>query len=201
MLSAGWTGGSALRLHSTGEPLPRELADRLRGICREVWNTYGTTETAGSCLAAPVTREHAQPLLGRPFGNAHIHLLDAGLQPVPVGLPGEICVGGETLASGYRNDPLGTIGQFPPDPFHRTPGARLFRTGDLACRLPNGEVEFLGRRDQRIPSRPLPRLPVPARTPAGSRRPFPSAPAARVPSVSSSHPLPSSAAALSPSAG
>lgn len=202
LISAGWTGGKLLRIHSANEPLPRELADQLLAGCHELWNTYGTAETAGACLAAPFTRDQANPLLGRPFGNAHIHLLDDCLQPMPVGLPGEIYVGGETLASGYRNDPAGTIDQFPADPFRRTPGARLFRTGDLACRLPNGEIEYLGRHDQRTPSRPIPRPAVPTRSVAGSRRPFPSAPtAAHEESAPSSHPLPSSAPAFSPSVG
>ncbi|HWA25817.1 MAG TPA: condensation domain-containing protein [Lacunisphaera sp.] len=171
LLGTGWTGGKALRIHSTGEPLSRELADRLLGQCRELWNTYGTAETAGACVAAPVTRSPAKPLAGRPFGNVQIHLLDAGLQPVPVGLPGEIFVGGDTLASGYRDDPADTVARFPADPFRRLPGSRLFRTGDLACRLPNGEIEYLGRLDLQVPIRPQPRFMPAAQTVNAGRRP------------------------------
>lgn len=202
LLSAGWSGGKSLRLHCSSEPLSRDLADRLLGSCKELWNTYGTTETVGACLATPAVRGLAPPSLGHPFGNAHIHLLDAELQPVPVGLPGEIYVGGDALASGYRHDLAGTLDQFPSDPFTRTPGARLFRTGDLACRLHNGEIEYLGRQDQRSPSRALPRPVVPARVAAGSRRPFPPTPAIiRRESAPSAHPLPSPASAFSPSTG
>ena len=201
MLDAGWTGGKSLRIHSGGEPLSRELADRLLDQCRELWNTYGTVETAGACLAAPATRGAGKPLLGRPFGNVQIHLLDAGAQPVPVGIPGEIHVGGETLAAGYRDDSAGTVGRFSADPFRRLPGSRIFRTGDLACRLPNGEIEYLGRIDQRIPCRPVP-APVASPRPAtGSRRPFPSAPAAeRADSASPFHPLASPAPTFAPGA-
>lgn len=169
LLSAGWTGHPSLRIHCSGEPLSRELADQLLPACRELWNAYGTAETTGACLAALIGSGPAKPLLGRPFGNAQIHLLDAGLQPVPVGLAGEIYVGGEALATGYRDDPAETIACFPSDPFRRQPGARLFRTGDLACRLPNGEIEYLGRIDQQTPRRSCFRSATPARSAAGSR--------------------------------
>ncbi len=168
LLTTGWTGSKSLRIDSSGEPLGRELADRLLAGCRELWNTYGTAETAGACLAAPVTAGAAAPLIGRPFGNVQIHLLDSALQPVPVGLPGEIHVGGETLAAGYRDDPAGTAARFPVDPFRRLPGARLFRTGDLACRLSTGEIAYLGRLDQRAPRRPLAAIPP---RPAAASRP------------------------------
>lgn len=169
LLAAGWTGGQALRLCSTGEPLSRELVTRLLPACRELWNAYGTTETAGACLAAAITDGPAEPIIGRPFGNAQVHLLDAGLQPVPVGLPGEIYVGGESLANGYRDDPAETVARFPADPFHRQPGARLFRTGDVGCRLPSGDIQFFGRCDQLIPGRSFWRPTAPARLTSASR--------------------------------
>lgn len=156
MIEAGWTGDKSLRVLSSGEPLPRDLADRLLPCCGELWNLYGAAETTGGCLAAPVAAGRSAPVVGRPLANVQIHLLDSRLQPVPVGIPGEIYVGGDTLAARYRRQPTETASQFPADPFRRLPGTRLFRTGDLARRLPNGEIEFLGRLDQRTACRLAP---------------------------------------------
>jgi amino acid adenylation domain-containing protein len=153
LLDAGWHGEKSLRILASGEPLTRELADRLLRYCRELWNLYGSAETTGACLAAPVLPGRQVPVIGRPLGNVQVHVLDAHLQPVPVGIMGEIYVGGDTLATGYRGQPTETATHFPADPFRRTPGARLFRTGDLARRLINGEIEFLHRHDARTPSR------------------------------------------------
>ncbi|MDB6168187.1 MAG: amino acid adenylation enzyme/thioester reductase family protein, partial [Verrucomicrobia bacterium] len=170
LLGAGWTGGKSLRILSTGEPLSRELAARLLPCCRELWNVYGATESTGACLAAPVGPGRAPAVIGRPLANVQIHLLDSHLQPVPVGIPGEIFVGGDALAHGYRRQPTLTSEQFIADPFRRLPGARLFRTGDLARRHPNGEIEFLGRLDQQTARRGV--VAAGALRPAPARRDF-----------------------------
>lgn len=180
LLDTGWTGGPGLRLFSRGDPLPRELADRLLCCGSCLWNLFDTTETAGACMAAAVAAGRTATLEGRPVANVQAHLLDSHLQPVPVGLPGELFVGGDSLANGYRRPTAASPGQFMADPFRRLPGARLFRTGDRARRLPGGEIELLGRVEPRAESRAP--VPVPARRPSAARLPAPAAePAASKP--------------------
>lgn len=88
--------------------------------------------------------------IGRPIANTQINLLDRYLQPVPVGISGELYVGGTGLAPGYLNRPDLTAEKFIPNPFNDEPGARLYKTGDLARYLPDGNLEFLGRFDHQV---------------------------------------------------
>jgi acyl carrier protein len=88
--------------------------------------------------------------IGRPIANDEIYILDQHFQPVPVGVPGELCVGGMGLAAGYLNQPEQTAERFIAHPFSKNESARLYRTGDLARFLPDGNVEFLGRIDQQV---------------------------------------------------
>jgi len=118
---------------------------------RRLFNAYAPTEatvyaTAARCAEA----ERRIPPLGRPISNMQIYLLDSHLQPVPVGIPGEIHVGGVGLARGYLNRPELTAERFVPDPFSRTPGARLYKTGDLARFRTDGQIQFVGRTDQQV---------------------------------------------------
>jgi amino acid adenylation domain-containing protein len=165
------------RLILGGEAAPPELAARVRRLapaCR-VFNHYGPTETTVGVLthevAAPASevvtgggepdsttdeggaREAAARRtlpLGRAIANARVYLLDAELQPVPFGAPGELHVAGAPVARGYLNHAAATAEKFVPDPFAAEPGARLYRTGDVARFLPDGNLEFLGRRDQQV---------------------------------------------------
>jgi amino acid adenylation domain-containing protein len=143
------------RLLLGGERLSPELFARTAAALpgAEVWNLYGPTEATANATSArlapggPVT-------LGRPIDGARVRLLDRSLQPVPPGVPGEICLGGAGVARGYLGRPELTAERFLPDPFATEaeggPGARLYRTGDLGRFTANGEIEFLGRTDHQV---------------------------------------------------
>src|SRR5262249_39080572 len=88
--------------------------------------------------------------IGRPILNVQLYILDSSLQPVPIGVPGELHIGGAGLARGYFNRPGLTAEKFIPHPFNAQDGARLYKTGDLARYLPDGSVEFLGRSDGQV---------------------------------------------------
>jgi thioesterase domain-containing protein/acyl carrier protein len=121
---------------------------------RRFFNAYGPTETtvcatAGECLPEEVLA-HGALSLGTPLGTTQVYLLDAALQPVPSGLPGEIYVGGRGLAQGYLHRGELTAERFVPHPFSQEPGARLYRTGDVARYRADGSLEYLGRSDQQV---------------------------------------------------
>ncbi|MBM7130015.1 non-ribosomal peptide synthetase, partial [Dyella mobilis] len=120
---------------------------------RYLLNGYGPTETTtfAACYAIPRELDgHTSIPIGRPIGNTRIYLLDAHGQPVPLGAPGEIYIGGAGVASGYLNRPDLTAERFLDDPFSPHPDARMYRTGDLARYLSDGNLEFLGRNDHQI---------------------------------------------------
>jgi len=118
-------------------------------------NHYGPTEATVAVLTYSVDKNRLPPgsstlPLGRPLANTQIYLLDQNLQPVPIGVPGELHIGGDALARGYLNRPDLTAENFIPNPFSDKPGARLYKTGDLARYLPDGNIEFLGRMDYQV---------------------------------------------------
>jgi amino acid adenylation domain-containing protein len=136
-----------------GEALPYELTQHFLGTLNaELWNEYGPAETAITVTAFRCRRGAPSRTIpiGRPIANAHIHLLDAHLQPVPVGVPGELFVGGISVGRGYLNRPDATAASFIDDPFADEPGQLLYRTGDLARYLPDGNIEYLGRFDDQV---------------------------------------------------
>ncbi|HZW34326.1 MAG TPA: amino acid adenylation domain-containing protein, partial [Isosphaeraceae bacterium] len=124
----------------------RRLAgDRIRWL-----NTYGPTEATviATAYEPPAGAEDLAELpIGRPIANARVYVLDGWLQPVPIGLPGELCIGGLGVSRGYRDHAAQTAERFLPDPFTTEPGARLFRTGDLVRWRPDGQLVFVGRVD------------------------------------------------------
>lgn len=141
------TTGEQLRI----TPPVVQLFKALRG-CR-LHNIYGPSET--HAVTALLTSDApdtwpAQPSIGRPIFNTQIYVLDGHLKPVPLGVIGELYIGGDTLARGYLDRPALTAEKFVPDPFHTRAGSRLYRTGDLARYLPNGNIEFLGRMDHQV---------------------------------------------------
>ena len=112
------------------------------------FNVYGPTECTVDATSCEV--QSSQPSLGRPLPNVQVYVLDDQLQPVPVGIDGELYIGGYGLARGYLNRPDLTAARFLPDPFTATPGSRLYRTGDRARFQPEGSLEFLGRLDEQV---------------------------------------------------
>jgi natural product biosynthesis luciferase-like monooxygenase protein len=130
-----------------GEALPRELADELRGLVGgEIVNMYGPTETT---VWSTTSRVDASPItIGRPIANTVIRILDARGQLAPIGVAGELCIGGEGVVRGYLGRPDLTAERFVDDPV--APGTRIYRTGDLARYRDDGVIEFLGRLDHQV---------------------------------------------------
>ncbi|HWI61391.1 MAG TPA: amino acid adenylation domain-containing protein, partial [Symbiobacteriaceae bacterium] len=149
VMALDWPAGIPLRtVQAAGDKLnhyPRpDLPFRLT-------NNYGPTENtvvATWCPVLPGGAPGTAPPIGQPTDNVQIYILDGHLQPVPIGVPGELCIAGEQLARGYHNRPELTAEKFPAHPF--APGRRIYRTGDLARYLPDGAIEFLGRIDDQI---------------------------------------------------
>ncbi|KAA2257565.1 amino acid adenylation domain-containing protein [Solihabitans fulvus] len=148
LLAAGFDRPGCVAL-AGGEELPGQLAAELRGRVRRLVNVYGPTETTIWSSAWEVPAETAPVSLGSPLANTRLHVLDAAGHPAPLGVAGELHIGGDGLARGYLHRPDLTADRFVPDP-HGPAGARLYRTGDLACRLPDGTLRFIGRVDTQV---------------------------------------------------
>jgi len=145
------------RLILGGEASHWELIEKVEELAPEcvVMNHYGPTETTVGVLTYPLekgqsARSFGTVPLGRPIANMRAYVLDSSLQPAPIKVPGELYIGGVGLARGYINRPELTVEKFVPDPFSKEPGARLYRTGDMARWLPEGVIEFLGRVDDQV---------------------------------------------------
>ena len=149
LLDAGWAGSPDLTILCGGEAWTAELAGPLLARCRSLWNMYGPTETTVWSAVAKVEAGR-QPVIGAPIANTCLHVLDRALQLVPVGVPGELYIGGAGLARGYLRRPELTRERFVADPFAAEHGARMYRTGDLVRRLPDGSIEMLGRLDHQV---------------------------------------------------
>jgi len=148
LLDAGWEGG-AIKALCGGEALPSDLAAKLLPRVGSLWNMYGPTETTVWSAARRVAHEEegTSIAVGGAIANTSLYVLDRRLEPVPVGVPGELCIGGEGLARGYLDAPDLTAERFVPDPFAE---GRMYRTGDLVRWLPDGRIEFLGRIDFQV---------------------------------------------------
>jgi acyl-coenzyme A synthetase/AMP-(fatty) acid ligase len=152
ILQGDWPGDTALTALCGGEPLTPELAERLLARVGRLWNVYGPTETT-VWSAAGLVRPGDRPItIGRPIANTQLYVLDASLQPLPVGATGELHIGGAGVALGYHHQPELTAERFIPVPrwLSGARGGRLFRTGDLARQRADGTIEVLGRLDEQI---------------------------------------------------
>ncbi|MEP0858568.1 amino acid adenylation domain-containing protein [Trichocoleus sp. DQ-U1] len=151
LLAAGWQGSKGLKILCGGEALPRQLAAQLLVRGDRLWNLYGPTETTIWSTIHLVESSDAISI-GHPIANTQVYILDRSLQPVPVGVTGELYIGGKGLSRGYLNRPELTAEKFIPNPFldQSEKSEFLYKTGDLARYLPNGELEYLGRIDHQV---------------------------------------------------
>jgi len=151
LLEANWKGKSDLVMLTGGEALPEELANQLLQRGGTLWNLYGPTETTiYSTCTQILPSEKMQITIGSPIANTQTYILDTKFQPVPIGVPGELFIGGDGLSRGYLHRPDLTAERFVPDPFSRSRGKRLYRTGDRARYRDTGKIEWLGRLDHQV---------------------------------------------------
>jgi len=147
LVAAGWQGREGLRALCGGEALPASLAEQILKRVSELWNMYGPTETTVWSTVQRITGPG--PIrIGRPIANTTVYVVDAHGQRVPLGVPGELWIGGAGVTRGYLGRPELTAERFLESPFE--PGERLYRTGDRARLLPDGSLEHLGRLDHQV---------------------------------------------------
>ncbi len=149
LLDSGWQGSPALKILCGGESWQAELASELLPRCQSLWNMYGPTETTIWSAVSRVEQDK-RVLIGHPIANTSFYILDPCGQPLPVGIPGELHIGGSGLALGYLGHPELTSERFVTDPFSPQAGARLYKTGDLVLRVSDGSIEFLRRIDHQV---------------------------------------------------
>jgi amino acid adenylation domain-containing protein len=149
LLEAGWTGGTAFKILCGGEKLPRDLANELVTRCGPIWNMYGPTETTIWSSVGKIDSTPGPVLLGNPIANTQFYVLDKNCEQLPIGVAGELHIGGDGLARGYYNRPELTSEKFIANPFGDAK-ARLYKTGDLVRRRADGGLEFLGRIDDQV---------------------------------------------------
>ena len=150
LLESGWSGKADLKILCGGETMSQELAEQLIPRAASVWNLYGPTETTVWSSLHEVTSSIGHIPIGRPISNTQMYVLDRNMQSVPVGVIGELYIGGDGLARGYRNRPELTAERFIPNPFDSQPGARLYKTGDMARHRADGSIECLWRMDNQV---------------------------------------------------
>jgi amino acid adenylation domain-containing protein len=150
LLESGWTGRAGLKMLCGGEALPRDLAERLLANGEELWNMYGPTETTIWSTLARVTDARQPISIGRPIAGTAIAVLEPSGRPAPPGVPGELCIGGAGVARGYHNRPELTADKFVVLALGGNAPERYYRTGDLARMRVDGQLEFIGRRDQQV---------------------------------------------------
>jgi amino acid adenylation domain-containing protein len=148
LIAGGWSGNLRLKILCGGEALPRDLAAELLERGGAVWNLYGPTETTIWSMIHRLSPQDDPVPIGRPLANTEVYLLDRGGEPVPLLAAGELMIGGDGLARGYRGDPELTAQRF--TTFGSVRASKLYRTGDVARRRGDGTIEFLGRTDNQV---------------------------------------------------
>lgn len=150
LVESGWQGRAGFKAVSGGEPLALDLAEALLARCGEVWNGYGPTETTIYSTYWRVENPRAGIGIGRPVANTQVWILDEHRQLCPIGVPGELWIGGDGVTLGYLNRPELTAERFVDDPHSKVPGARLYRTGDRGRWRNDATLEHLGRLDFQV---------------------------------------------------
>lgn len=150
LIDADWSGTDGLKALIGGESLPPDLVPLLLDRTDSLWNMYGPTETTIWSSIQQILHPGAEITVGRPIANTTFYILDEQLRPVPIGVSGELCIGGDGVGLGYRGREQLTAEKFVLDPFSSTPGARMYRTGDLARFRVDGQVVLLGRIDHQV---------------------------------------------------
>ena len=150
LLEADWSGGAAFKALVGGEALPLDLADQLIATDVELWNMYGPTETTVWSTCCHVTNTSNGITIGTPIDNTKIYILDEQKNLCPIGVPGELYIGGDGVTLGYWKRPDLTADRFIPDTFADTPNATMYGTGDKARWLNDGTLQHLGRFDDQI---------------------------------------------------
>lgn len=145
LLESGWKPKGEFKALCGGEAMPRSLCDALLQRGAELWNMYGPTETCVWSCVEKMKAGQDKILIGKPISNTTIFITDDQLQPLPIGVPGNLWIGGDGLAIEYLNRPELTAERFVASPFEA--GTRIYQTGDLARYLPDGRIECLGRSD------------------------------------------------------
>ena len=150
LIAAGWPGKPTLKILCGGEGMSKDLAKDLIARASSVWNMYGPTETTVWSAIHQVTSSEGSIPIGRPIANTTMHVLDRNLHPVPIGVTGELYIGGEGLARGYLNRPELNAEKFCSISLGRKEQTLLYRTGDLARYRSDGAIECLGRTDTQV---------------------------------------------------
>jgi len=150
MIEDGWKESKGLKVLCGGEALPEVLAKQLLERCGMLLNVYGPTETTIWSTIAKLEHGTDTITVGKPIANTQIYVLDGNMNPVPIGIPGELYIGGDGLARGYLNQPRLTEEKFVENPFSKKTGARLYKTGDTVKFLSDGNLEFIGRNDHQV---------------------------------------------------
>ncbi len=150
LLEWGWQGSQSTRVLCGGEPLSRDLADGLLSKCGEVWNLYGPTETTIWSTLSQIVGDEKDITVGQAIANTQLYVLDTQRQLVPIGVPGELYIGGAGVADGYLNREELTNERFVDNPFDTQGKTRLYRTGDGARWRADGRLEIHGRLDDQV---------------------------------------------------
>ena len=150
LIDTGWEGKQTLTALCGGEALPRDLARELASRVRVLWNMYGPTETTIWSTLHEVDEHDRDISIGHPIANTTVYVLDASGRPAPIGVAGELCIGGEGVARGYRARPELTAEKFVTVSLAGGPPERVYRTGDIVRLRGDLTLEFVGRRDQQV---------------------------------------------------
>jgi amino acid adenylation domain-containing protein len=149
LVDSGWEGRPDLKMLCGGEALPSELVRELLMRGSSLWNMYGPTETTIWSATSRVTSAD-RITIGKPIANTELYVLDESLQPVPIGVPGELYIGGDGVSPGYLHRWRLTAERFIPHPFRKDSGNRLYKTGDMVAYASDGQLRYLGRADRQV---------------------------------------------------